>query len=50
MKFNYPSRSDIPILNGASLKVKSGSTIALVGHSGCGMFFYMLKQRKIITH
>nr|QUF59434.1 ATP-binding cassette transporter Abcb1-1 [Brachionus angularis] len=34
--FNYPARPEIKILNGVSLKVKSGTTIALVGASGCG--------------
>ncbi|GAB6020133.1 hypothetical protein CHUAL_002862 [Chamberlinius hualienensis] len=34
--FKYPSRPDVPILNGLSLKVKNGETVALVGESGCG--------------
>ncbi|XP_073702575.1 ATP-dependent translocase ABCB1 [Garra rufa] len=34
--FNYPSRKDVKILNGMSLKVPHGKTIALVGASGCG--------------
>uniref|UniRef100_A0A3Q1EA68 ATP-binding cassette, sub-family B (MDR/TAP), member 4 n=1 Tax=Acanthochromis polyacanthus TaxID=80966 RepID=A0A3Q1EA68_9TELE len=36
VKFNYPSRPDIPILKGLNLKVKKGETLALVGSSGCG--------------
>ncbi len=36
VEFSYPSRSDIPILQGTDIKIKAGSTIALVGHSGCG--------------
>ena len=36
VNFNYPSRSDIPILQGLNLKVKKGETLALVGSSGCG--------------
>ncbi|XP_041844872.1 ATP-binding cassette, sub-family B (MDR/TAP), member 4 [Melanotaenia boesemani] len=36
VKFNYPSRPDIPILQGLNLKVKKGETLALVGSSGCG--------------
>ncbi len=34
--FNYPARPDIKILNSINFKIKSGSTIALVGSSGCG--------------
>ncbi|XP_017280598.1 ATP-binding cassette, sub-family B (MDR/TAP), member 4 [Kryptolebias marmoratus] len=36
VKFNYPSRPDVPILQGLKLKVKKGETLALVGSSGCG--------------
>ncbi|KAJ1100830.1 hypothetical protein NDU88_005905 [Pleurodeles waltl] len=34
--FQYPSRTDVPVLKGLNLKVHSGQTIALVGSSGCG--------------
>uniref|UniRef100_A0A914UY38 ABC transporter domain-containing protein n=2 Tax=Plectus sambesii TaxID=2011161 RepID=A0A914UY38_9BILA len=34
--FRYPSRPEIPILNGVSYTVEPGQTVALVGHSGCG--------------
>ncbi|XP_045770126.1 multidrug resistance protein homolog 49-like [Maniola jurtina] len=34
--FNYPSRPDMKVLRGLSLKVKAGETVALVGGSGCG--------------
>uniref|UniRef100_A0A8C9LTL5 ATP binding cassette subfamily B member 1 n=1 Tax=Piliocolobus tephrosceles TaxID=591936 RepID=A0A8C9LTL5_9PRIM len=34
--FNYPTRLDIPVLQGLSLEVKKGQTLALVGSSGCG--------------
>ncbi|XP_057195494.1 ATP-dependent translocase ABCB1 [Triplophysa rosa] len=34
--FNYPSRKDVKILQGMSLKVPHGKTLALVGASGCG--------------
>uniref|UniRef100_A0A8C2Z5S5 ATP binding cassette subfamily B member 1 n=1 Tax=Cyclopterus lumpus TaxID=8103 RepID=A0A8C2Z5S5_CYCLU len=34
--FNYPSRPDVPILQGLNLKVTKGETLALVGSSGCG--------------
>lgn len=34
--FNYPSRPDEPILQGISLNIQKGQTVALVGSSGCG--------------
>ncbi|XP_069504489.1 ATP-dependent translocase ABCB1 isoform X2 [Ambystoma mexicanum] len=34
--FQYPSRTDVPVLTGLNLKVRSGQTVALVGSSGCG--------------
>uniref|UniRef100_A0A4W6C8W9 ATP-binding cassette, sub-family B (MDR/TAP), member 4 n=1 Tax=Lates calcarifer TaxID=8187 RepID=A0A4W6C8W9_LATCA len=36
VRFNYPSRSHLPILQGLNLKVRKGETLALVGSSGCG--------------
>ncbi|XP_071385297.1 ATP-dependent translocase ABCB1 [Centroberyx affinis] len=36
VRFNYPSRPDVPILHGLNLKVSKGETLALVGSSGCG--------------
>ncbi|XP_010634777.1 phosphatidylcholine translocator ABCB4 isoform X2 [Fukomys damarensis] len=34
--FSYPSRANVKILKGLSLRVQSGQTLALVGRSGCG--------------
>ncbi|XP_039599141.1 ATP-dependent translocase ABCB1-like, partial [Polypterus senegalus] len=34
--FSYPTRPDVKILQGLNLKVQSGTTIALIGASGCG--------------
>ncbi|XP_006834390.1 PREDICTED: multidrug resistance protein 3 isoform X2 [Chrysochloris asiatica] len=34
--FNYPTRPKVPVLQGLSLQVKKGQTLALVGSSGCG--------------
>ncbi|XP_057691285.1 LOW QUALITY PROTEIN: ATP-dependent translocase ABCB1-like [Corythoichthys intestinalis] len=36
VKFNYPSRPNVPILQGLNLKVSKGETLALIGSSGCG--------------
>lgn len=35
-KFTYPSRPDIQVLNGLSVSVNPGQTLAFVGSSGCG--------------
>ncbi|XP_007494388.2 bile salt export pump isoform X1 [Monodelphis domestica] len=35
-KFTYPSRPSVQVLNGFSVSVKPGQTLALVGSSGCG--------------
>ncbi|KAG8183769.1 hypothetical protein JTE90_002406 [Oedothorax gibbosus] len=34
--FNYPARPTVPVLQGVSLDVQQGETVALVGPSGCG--------------
>ena len=34
--FNYPSSSNINVLQGLDISVKAGETLALVGPSGCG--------------
>eukprot|EP00741_Cyanophora_paradoxa_P024734 tig00000293_g23878.t1 len=36
VEFAYPTRAEVPVLRGASLSVRRGETVALVGHSGCG--------------
>jgi ATP-binding cassette subfamily B (MDR/TAP) protein 1 len=36
VKFNYPTRPNIPVLRGLDIEVKPGNFIALVGPSGCG--------------
>ncbi|NXA55097.1 MDR1 protein, partial [Nothocercus julius] len=36
VKFNYPNRPDVKVLQGMNLKVEKGQTLALVGSSGCG--------------
>ncbi|XP_069770399.1 ATP-dependent translocase ABCB1 isoform X2 [Narcine bancroftii] len=34
--FNYPTRPDLPVLQGLTVSVAKGQTLALVGSSGCG--------------
>ncbi|KJH41504.1 ABC transporter, ATP-binding protein [Dictyocaulus viviparus] len=34
--FRYPTRKDVKVLNGLTLKIHNGETVAFVGHSGCG--------------
>ncbi|CAG9855747.1 unnamed protein product [Phyllotreta striolata] len=34
--FHYPSRTDVPVLQGTNINIKPGDTVALVGSSGCG--------------
>ena len=34
--FSYPSRSKVKVLQGLTVSVKPGQTLALVGPSGCG--------------
>jgi ATP-binding cassette subfamily B (MDR/TAP) protein 1 len=36
VKFTYPSRPEIPVLKGVSLKIPKGKKVALVGETGCG--------------
>ncbi|CAJ0964109.1 unnamed protein product, partial [Mesorhabditis belari] len=36
LHFNYPTRAQIQVLDGFSLEIKAGQTVAFVGHSGCG--------------
>jgi len=36
IQFRYPARSDVKVLQGLNLSIKSGQTVALVGSSGCG--------------
>ncbi|XP_030885490.1 bile salt export pump [Leptonychotes weddellii] len=57
-KFTYPSRPDIQVLNGLSVSVRPGQTLAFVGSSGCGKStsiqllerFYDPDQGKVVSN
>ena len=36
VKFSYPSRADVEILEGLNLEFTSGQRVALLGDTGCG--------------
>ena len=36
LHFTYPSRPNVPVLQGLSVSINSGQTLALVEPSGCG--------------
>uniref|UniRef100_A0A336LJ59 ABC-type xenobiotic transporter n=1 Tax=Culicoides sonorensis TaxID=179676 RepID=A0A336LJ59_CULSO len=56
VRFRYPTRPTVEVLQGFDLEIQRGQTVALVGHSGCGkstiiqllLRYYDLDQGKII--
>lgn len=36
LRFAYPEREDVTVMDGLDLEIKPGQTVALVGPSGCG--------------
>jgi ATP-binding cassette subfamily B (MDR/TAP) protein 1 len=36
VSFSYPTRKEAQVLDKFSIKIKAGTRVALVGHSGCG--------------
>jgi ABC-type multidrug transport system fused ATPase/permease subunit len=39
IKFRYPQRPDVAIMDETSITIEPGQTVALVGESGCGVYF-----------
>ncbi len=37
IKFAYPRRAEISVMDETSITIEPGQTVALVGESGCGM-------------
>lgn len=56
VRFRYPLRPSVEVLQGLDLKVLKGQTVALVGYSGCGkstliqllLRYYDLNEGKIV--
>lgn len=36
IKFHYPTKPDVEVLKRININIANCSTVALVGHSGCG--------------
>jgi ABC-type multidrug transport system fused ATPase/permease subunit len=36
VKFTYPTRTNVPVLEGLDLTIEAGKKYALVGETGCG--------------
>lgn len=36
VKFSYPTKPDVTVLKNIDIEIKNCTTVALVGHSGCG--------------
>lgn len=36
IRFNYPTKPDVPVLKRININIQNCQTVALVGHSGCG--------------
>ena len=58
MKFSYPTRPEVTVLNGLNITIDPGQTVALVGSSGCGKStcvqllerFYDPKEGAMVTY
>jgi ATP-binding cassette subfamily B (MDR/TAP) protein 1 len=46
VSFRYPSRQQVQILHNLDLHIDAGKTVALVGSSGCGNFFFFFFVEK----
>lgn len=50
LAFNYPSRPDLPVLQGLDMEAKPGQRIALVGASGAGKSTIVQLLLRLYTH
>lgn len=50
IEFHYPTRPSVTILKNLLMSVESGTSVALVGPSGCGMYTIHIKVTLCVFH